>query len=227
MIRYNENDCKLTMRLWQHLVRRKPLCIGEKTARKIIPAQSDIVAANNKGSNLYVELREFFASAEFKFGSAEIVADDKDITYLTGKKSQFTYREWQKNIQANGHAFKVKSARPPYSEVVDPELKAGGKPVFHRFYCVPCGRRLFFVTDMHRTFSERDTVECPECGTKQPVLGPGDGSSTLRSGMGPGDIYVLQKNEAGMLLFAQVQPPYDPVCWVEAKKARKFIREMR
>lgn len=198
VISYNENDCKLTMRLWWHLVRQKPLRLG---GRLLAGAQ---------------------------FAPAEIVADDKDIACLVGKKPQFTYRRWLKNIQTNGHGFKVKSVRSPYFEVRDPELKTGGKPVFHRFYCKPCEYRLFFVVDMNRTFSERDTVKCPGCGTEQPVLGPGDGSSTLRSGLNPGEMYVLRNDgPGGRRWFVATQPPYDPKWWVEPRKARAFIRRMR
>ncbi len=199
VIRYNENDCKLTMRLWQHLVRQKPLRLGEKAVRKSTPAGSDVVVAN-----------------------------DKDIASLTGKWPQFTYRRWLKNIQTNGHAFKIKGVRTPYYEVKDTELKADGKPIFHRFYCKPCEHRLFFVTDMHRTFTERDTVKCPGCGTEQPVLGPGDGSSTLRSDLRPRDIYVLVNDgPVGRPDFIKTEPSYDPKWWVEPRKARAFIRRMR
>lgn len=223
VISYNENDCKLTMRLWWHLVQQKPLRIGGKTIFTI-PA-SNVVVANNE-HDPHTRLRKLFAGA--KLVPAEIVANGEDIASLTGKKPQFTYRRWLKNIQTNGHAFKIKSERPPYFEIIDPELKAGEKLVFHRFYCKPCEHRLFFVTDMNRTFSERDTVKCPGCGTGQPVLGPGDGSSTLRSDLRPGEMFILRNDgPGGRPWFVATQPPYDPKWWVEPRKARAFIRRMR
>jgi hypothetical protein len=221
VISYNENDCKLTMRLWWHLVQQRPLRYGSQGKSVPVPGTNHRTPSSPARKALIAELLRL--TGGFRRVDPEVIANAEDIAYLTGKKPQFTYRKWLENIQSNGHAFRIKSERPPHFEIIDPELKAGGKPVFYRYYCKPCEHRLFFVTDMHRIFSEQDSITCPGCGTNHPVLGGGGGGS--RS-FGNGNICVLT-NYAGSLSFVVTEPPYDPKWWVEPRKARAFIRRMR
>jgi hypothetical protein len=237
VIRYNENDCKLTMRLWWHLVQKKPLCIGENIMKQMparaididcIPSSPppDLIPADSE--DIKCVLKQMFRNINFVHAppSPDIIsANDKDIILLVCKRPQLTHREWRRNIKTNGHAFKIKSVRPPYFEIIDPELKSGGKSIFLRFYCKPCEHRLFFVTDMHRNFSKQDIIKCPGCGADHPVLGREGDTHYPRHAQGC--IWVLEKDEKGKLSFGVTDPPYNPERWVEPRKAREFIRRMR